>query len=98
MPPKPPHHEPHEPHELHLPPHLVEELRRMKPREIEAALRFARKQSGGKRLVKDVLVGVGVCAIIASTMLAAGISINVVLPATAPIWVGVTTLLYSMKE
>jgi Flp pilus assembly protein TadB len=98
--PRPLHHEPRGPHsqELHLPPHLVEQLRWLKPHEIEEALRFARKQSGGRRLLKDAFIALGLCAIIGLALNAVGVSVSVILPALAPIWVGVTTLLYSMKE
>lgn len=84
IPPKPPHG----PGERPLPPHLHKPGHPMPPHE-----RF--KGEAWKRLVASVVVGTVVTAVFASLLFYFfQISINVVLPASAPIWIGTATIFF----
>lgn len=84
IPPKPPH----EPSERPLPPHLHKPGHPMPPHE-----RF--KGETWKRLVASIAIGTIATVIFASLLFYVfQISINVVLPASAPIWVGTATIIF----
>lgn len=87
--PPPPHH--------HLPPHLEpREEKPISPPLPSLPYHQAAKEKGIKKLVISLVLGT-LIALVAAFMLGYfKISINVILPAIAPIWIGSISIIYSV--
>jgi len=86
MPPKPP-----------LPPHLHNKGEGIPhpPKPLHEPPHERKKKFLGKRVILSVLIGLTVTFVLSLILWLSSISINVILPVAAPVWVGTTTLTYS---
>ena len=93
MPPKPPPKPPHEMHGPKPPPKPPHEKHPPKPHHKPPHERA--KEGLWKNLGISVLFGSAITLILAVIQHFMGIPINVILPVSAPIWVGSTTLIFT---